>query len=234
MRRAIILLALTSCLCGLRAKCAEAQSPSYSALPADPPGEARGAQEVDGIAARIEDDILTESEVRELAAFQKLVDGKSKTRTKVIQELADQWILRGEASTAKYPLPSKEEVDRAYAEFVKQFPSAEEYQKRCVAAGLTESAVRRILEQQLYLARFVDYRFRPGAQVDEKQIEAYYKDEFAPQLTARGETVPPLEDVEETIREVLVQRAINELATKWMDETRGRLKIDIVAGGDAP
>ena len=60
----------------------------------------------------------------------------------------------------------------------KQFASPEEFKKRCAAAGLTEAAVRRMLEQQLYLSRFLDYRFRPAAQVDAKQIETYYNDEF--------------------------------------------------------
>ena len=91
-----------------------------------------------------------------------------------------------------------------------------------------------MLEQQIYLSRFLDYRFRPAAQVDEKQIEAYYNDEFAPQLKARGGKVPPVDDVEDTIREVLVQRDIDTLAKQWLDDTRDRLKIDIMSNGEAP
>jgi hypothetical protein len=244
MRRtlfAIVVMALNACACGLGAASAHAQTqapthvpthaPAYTALPADAAADATGAQTVDGIAARIEDDVLTESEVRELSAFQKLVDGRSKSRVEVIQELADQWIMRGEATTALFPLPSAEDVGRAYEQLGKQFGTPEEFAKRSAEAGLTESAIRRILEQQLYLSRFIGYRFRPAAQVDEKQIAAYYNDEFAAKLKARGETVPALEDVEDTIREVLIQRAISDRAAKWLDETRGRMKIDIVAEG---
>jgi hypothetical protein len=43
--------------------------------------------------------------------------------------------------------------------------------------------------------------------------------------------VPPLDDVDDTIREVLIQRAINDRATKWLDDTRDRLRIDIVSQG---
>jgi hypothetical protein len=190
-----------------------------------------GVQTVDAIAARIEDDVITESEVHELTAFQKLADGHAKSRAEVIQELADQWVVRGEANTAKFPLPSKEDVDRATSQFEGQFSSPGEFEKRRAAAGISESAIRRMVEQQLYLARFIDYRFRPAAQVGEKQIADYYNDEFAPQLKARGDTVPPLEDVEDTIREVLIQRAITDRANKWLDETRPTLKIDLVATG---
>jgi len=192
------------------------------------------AQVIDGVAARIEDDVITESEVRELSAFQELVDGRAKPRPEVIKELADQWIVRGEASAAKYPRPSKDDADRAYAQFVDQFPSREELAAQCKKVGLSDAALRRLVGEQLYLARFLDYRFRPAAQVDEKQIEAYYRDEFSPQLKLRGDVVPPLDKVEDTIREVLIQRAINERAAKWLDDARERLKIDVMPEGNTP
>jgi hypothetical protein len=203
------------------------------AAPQDPPAATASADEqtVDGVAARIEDDILMESEVRELGAFQQLVDGSAKPREELIRELADQWIVRGEIETAKYPPPSAADVDRAYAQLAGQFGSPEEFARRCAAVGLSEAAVRRMLQQQTYLSRFLDFRFRPAAQIDSKQIESYYNDQFVPQLKAKNQPIPPLDDVEDTIREVLVQRAINDRSTQWLDDTRSRLKIDVVTHG---
>lgn len=230
MERVILILATMAWLAGPLARNGLAQTPP----PAEAPAANLNAQPIDGVAARIEDDILTDSEVRELAAFQQLVDGKSKSRDELIRELADQWIVRGEADASKYPQPKQGDVDGAYNQLAAQFSSMTEFEKRCAEAGLSEAAVRRMLEQQIYLARFLDYRFRPAAQVDEKQIQAYYNDEFAPQLKARGEKVPPVDDVEDTIREVLVQRDINTLAKQWLDDTRDRLKIDIMSDGEVP
>jgi hypothetical protein len=232
MPRAIFIFVLMAGVSGPEAGRAAAQAHSLSELrPAPAIG---GTQTVDGVAARIESDILTESEVRELAAFQKLVEGRAKARSELIRELADQWIVRGEARTAKFSRPSQADVDRAYAQLVKQFASPQEFEGRCTSAGITEAVLRTMLEQQLYLSQFLDYRFRPAAQVDRKQVEDYYRDEFAPQLKARGQPVPPLEDVQESIREVLVQRAISERATQWLDATRERLKIDVVSPGGDP
>jgi hypothetical protein len=220
----VLILGSLALLAGPRAWQARAQSAS----PSKSPAQDSSAIPVDGIAARIEDDLILESEVRELGAFQILSDGKAKPRDVVIRELADQWVVRGEANAAKYPFPSADEIENAFQQFVKQFPSSEEFYKRLAAADLTEAAVKRILAQQLYLAHFLDYRFRAAAQVDDKEVEKYYNEEFAPQLKARNEPVPPLEDVEDTIREVLIQRAINDRAEKWLDDTRQRLKIDVV------
>ena len=192
------------------------------------------ARIIDGVAARIEDDIITESEVRELAAFQLLVDGRAKPRPELIRELADQWIAGGEARVANYPQPSEEDVKRVFEQLVAKFPSPEEFKKRATDVGLTEADVRRLLARQLYLSRFLDYRFRAAAQVDQKQIEAYYNNELVPQLESQNQPVPSLEDVQDAIQEVLVQRAINDRATAWLDETRARLKIDLIAGGEQP
>jgi len=228
--RAACLFGLLLWFLSLAGFCARAHAQSGTTAPEDP---AAGATEtIDGIAARIEDDILTESEVRELMAFQRLVDGKAKTRVEAIRELGDQWIVRGEANAAKFPLPAAEQVEQAYQQLVKQFPSPQEFERRYRAAGLAEAGIRRILREQVYLSRFLDYRFRPAAQVDDKQVAAYYQREFVPQLKARGDAIPPLEDVEDTIREVLIQRAISQGATKWLEETRGQLKLDIVDRGE--
>lgn len=241
MRSAIFICGLLVWLLGFAANRASAQTGTNSEMTPAPgvTGSSNSSassgspdtQQVDGVAARIEDDIITESEVRELAAFQLLVDGKSKPRAELIRELSDQWLIRSEATATKYAQPPAADVDRAYAEFVKQFPSPEDFQKRCASAGLTEAAVRRMVSQQLYLSRFIDYRFRPEAQVSDEQVETYYRDEFSPQLKARDEPVPPLDDVDETIREVLIQRAISDRAAKWLSESRDKLKIDIVAPG---
>jgi len=235
MRRALLTFGLLAWSVGFAASRAGAQTESYSELPparyASGSSGSWGAQQVDGVAARIEDDIITESEVRELGAFQNLVDGKAKPRAELIRELSDQWMIRAEASATKYAHPPATDVELAYAEFVKQFPSPEEFQKRRTDAGLTEAAVRRMVAQQLYLSRFIDYRFRPEAQVSDEQVEAYYRDEFSPQLKARNEPVPPLDDVDDTIREVLIQRAISDRAAKWLNDSRERLKIDVVSQG---
>lgn len=232
MRRTIFILVV----CGWLAAAAAGPMSAGAQVSSESSGVAGSGpvQEVDGVAARIEDDILTESEVRELGAFQLLVDGQAKPRAEKIRELADQWIVRGEATAADYPRPSVEDVNRAWMQFTAHFPSPEEFEKRRAAAQLGEPAIRRLLAEQLYLSRFLEYRFRPAAQVEQKQIDAYYQNEFVPRLRASGQAVPGIESVADTIREVLVQRAISERATQWLDDTRSRVKIDIVPEGDRP
>jgi hypothetical protein len=188
---------------------------------------APAARVIDAIAARVEDDIIAESEVRELAAFQKLLEGGAKSRAEIISELVDQWIVRTEAGNAAFPHPSSSEVDEEYARLAKQAGSPEALRARMAELNLTEAAARRILERQLYLSRFLDYKFRTAIQLDPKQIDAYYQDELAPQLRSRGQAVPLRDSVEDQIREVLTQREINQRSARWLDEAKARLRIDV-------
>ncbi len=74
----------------------------------------RATVTVDGIAARIEGDIVTESQLNELAGFQKLVDGKAGSRADLLRELTDQWIVNTEAQTARFGRPKPEDVTQAF------------------------------------------------------------------------------------------------------------------------
>jgi hypothetical protein len=183
---------------------------------------------VDRIVARIEDDIITLSEVRELGRYQQLVEGRAGSDDRLLAELIDQWIVNSEATAARFPRPIEAEVNRELDGLEKQFASPEAYRARLRELGLS-AAVRRIVERQLYLVRYLDYKFRPAAQVDAEAIEKYYREQLTPQLTAAGQTVPPLESVEDEIRELLTERQIGERTSRWLDETRSRLKIELPA-----
>ncbi|MGA9882201.1 MAG: hypothetical protein WBQ34_00630 [Candidatus Acidiferrales bacterium] len=186
---------------------------------------------IDGIAVRIESDIITESQVDELAAYQKLVNGKSNPRAEVIRELIDQWIVSGEATATQYPKPLPADVDRAFAQLEKRIGPPTDFEKRCADAGISVRAVRGILTEQIHLSRFLDFRFRPAAQVDAKQVQKYYQDVLVPQLKAKGEKTPSIADVEPEIREVLIQQDIDALSKQWLDDTRSGLTIDILSQG---
>jgi hypothetical protein len=183
---------------------------------------ARPAETVDRIVARVEGDIILLSEERELAAYQQLVDGHSQSHDELIEALIEQWVVRNEAQEANFPVPGAADIDAELKRIQSTFPSAQAYRDRLAAAGLTPQGLRRIVEQQFYLERYLDYKFRPAVQIDDEAIAKYYQDELAPALRARGQTPPPLDEVRDRISEVLVQRGINERANSWFANAGSR------------
>jgi len=186
----------------------------------------RAQQVVDRIVARVEEDIILLSDLRELGAYQQLVDGRTASDDRLLTQLVEQWIVHAEATAARFPRPSEAEVNRELNRLEHQFPGPEAFRSRLRELGLAEGVVRRLVERQLYLARYLDYKFRPAADVDGAAVEKYYREHLLPSLTGRGLAVPGLEAVQEQIRELLTQREISERATRWLEETRSRLKIE--------
>lgn len=192
-------------------------------------------QVVDRIVVRIEDDIITLSQLRELAAYQELVDNRTEPDDRLRSELIEQWVINSEATTAHFPEPAASEIDREVAKVEANFPKEQAYRERLAALGLSPDDVRRMVTRQIYLARYLDYKFRPSVQVGDDDISKYYKDELVPALKAKGQKPPALSpSVSDEIREVLVQRGIDDRAASWLDQTKSRLRIEIEAASNAP
>jgi hypothetical protein len=185
-----------------------------------------GQEVVDRIVARVENDIILLSDVRELREYQEMVDGKSESQSAILDRLIDQWIVRSEAELAQFPLPDDSEVDRGVSRVVKSFTSPEEYEARKKQSGLSDPEIRKIVAAQLYLSNYLDSRFRPSAQIDEKAIEDFYQNKVLTRAKARGQEPPSLAAARDIIQEALVQSDINEQADRWLKESRARLHVE--------
>lgn len=184
------------------------------------------AQEViDRIVAHVENDVVLLSDIRMLARYQLLVDGRSESDGAILDRLIDQWIVRNEAAAARTPQPSDADIDRGLRRLERSFASTEDYQARRKLAGLTEDDVRHITADQLYLDSYLDSRFRPSVQVDEPAIEKFYENAVVPRAKARGQNPPTLDAAHDYIQEALVQQGINEQADRWLKETHGRVHV---------
>jgi hypothetical protein len=185
----------------------------------------RAQEVVDRIVARVENDLILLSDVRELEEYQQLLDGKSESESALVDRLIDQWIVRSEAQLSRFPEPKDEEINREVSRVVKSFGSPAEYEARKKQSGLSDTEVRKIVATQLYLSNYLDSRFRPSAQIDEKAVEDFYQNAVVPRAKARGQEPPTLDASRDIIQDALVQSDITEQADRWLKETRDRLHV---------
>ena len=181
---------------------------------------------IDRVAARVESDIILLSDVRGLGRYQVFIDGKSESDAQILDRLIDQWIVRNEANAARYPQPSDEEVQRSLARLKRSFSSPAEFEDRRRQSGLSSEELLAMVKSQLYLSNYLDTRFRPSIQADEKDVEKFYKERVVPRAEERGQAPPTLEAARDFIQEALVQRAINEQADRWLKESRSRIRVE--------
>jgi parvulin-like peptidyl-prolyl isomerase len=189
---------------------------------------------VDRIVAHIEGDIILQSQVRELSALQQLIDGQAESDDKLLNELIQQWVVETEATASHFPQPAQSEIDRELTRLREHFSSPENYASRLNELGLSAQQVRQLLSRQIYVERYIDYKFRPSVQVEPAAIDAYYKQELMPEMAKTNQPVPSRSEVESQIRELLIQRGISDLTMKWLDDTKSRLKIEIATAGGKP
>ncbi|HKV23113.1 MAG TPA: hypothetical protein VJN93_00840 [Candidatus Acidoferrum sp.] len=185
---------------------------------------------VNRIVARVENDIILQSDVRELQRYQELLDGKSESQDQALDRLIDQWIVRSEAELSQFPHPKDEDVDRGVQRVEKSFASTEEYKSREKQCGMTDAEVRKIVASQLYLSNYLDSRFRPSSQVSEAEIEDFYQKKIIPTAQARGQQPPTLDAARETIQEALIQGKITAQTDQWLKESRDRLQVEKYLG----
>jgi hypothetical protein len=186
----------------------------------------RSQELLDQIAARVESDIILLSQVRTLSRYQMLVDGKAESDAVILDRLIDQWIVRSEADTARFPHPADVEIAHGAEHLQASFASPEEYEVRKKQSELSDKEIRRMVAEQLYLSNYLDSRFRPAVQVDAKQVEDFYQQSVVPRAKAHNQAPPPLDASREYIQEALVQRGINDQADVWLKESRARLHVE--------
>jgi peptidyl-prolyl cis-trans isomerase SurA len=78
---------------------------------------------------------------------------------------------------------------------------------------------------QLTLLRFIDYRFRPGIQILDSEVRAYYEQQL-PEFRQEGsKPAPELSEVRSQITELLTQQRIDESLDRWLADTRLQVAI---------
>jgi len=195
------------------------------------PGAARPQEVVDRIVARVENDVLLQSDLQELERYQKFVDDKSESETVLLDRLIDQWIVRTEAEAARFPQPSESDVQRGSDRLVRSFGSQEEFAARKKKYGLSDADLKKMVTAQTFLSNYLDSRFRPSVPVDSKAVQEFYEKNVIPRAKARGQTSPTLDEAQDFIHELLVQRGINEQADRWLQESRAHLHVKTFLSG---
>jgi hypothetical protein len=192
------------------------------------------AETVDRVVASIGNAALTASDVGQEYRFELFLDGQSPsglpdlvTRERVRDRLIEQRLLTEEAQAEKVErtdLPSQ--AAATLAEVRQKYPSEEAWQAALRALEMDEREVLQRLEDQALVLRIIDQRLRPAAWVERAGIEAYYQKTFAREHGEQAAgPAPALEEVENQIREILVQEKINQLLPSWLQELKASRRV---------
>jgi parvulin-like peptidyl-prolyl isomerase len=201
-----------------------------------------GQKIVDRMVVVVNNHVITESDWNEQERFEALAEGRSPKNVEhspaALERLIDRELISEHIRNVSFQHATPEQVAKQIAEIRKLIPAqqsrTEEDWKRTLAEySLTEEDVEDIIARQLDVLRFVEVRFRPSVQVSPEEVDAYYKETFLPELkkSASSGSQPPLNQVKDKIKELLVEQRVNEILNNWVQGLRSQANIQRL---DAP
>ncbi|MGH9455525.1 MAG: hypothetical protein ACRD2O_16315, partial [Terriglobia bacterium] len=111
----------------------------------------------------------------------------------------------------------------------KKFPNEKAFEAALQPLGITKQQLLGEIASQQRILHIVDERLRPAAVVDAEDVQDYYQRTLVPQLAHAGNrNPPPLPEVEAKIREILVQKRMNQLLTRWLSQLRSAQHVELL------
>ncbi len=188
------------------------------------------AEILDRVVASIGQEAITASDVAEEYRFERFLDAQwpapppnSASLASARERLTYQMLLTREENPGPAEKAQSEEAAAArLATLRKAFARAEDFDGALHDLGMTESEVLARIAQQELLLRLIDQRLRPTASPSDDEVAGYYRSTFVPEFQKKngGAAAPPLSAVEGQIREILIQKRINELLEQWIEELK--------------
>jgi len=188
---------------------------------------------VDRIAAVIDQQVLTVSEVSQLAEvrFFPRVAGRNDDdyRHDILEALIAQALRYRDVERFGAQDIPKDSIEARLVEIQHRFASPAELDAALAHAELTPDELRTLIKRQLQVEAYIQERFAPLIFVSNDDIASYYNGPWRQQRVARGLAVPPLADVREEIRTLIRSRQLDQQIETWTTQLRARANVDVYA-----
>jgi len=197
---------------------------------------------LDHVVAIINGEVLLESDVQEemrLAVLQPItVPAGQNTGLRAAQRLINRTLILSqmkEQQQIDYAV-TDEELKKSLDDLKNQLPicgqlqcsSLEGWQKFLKANDLTEQEVNDRWRQRLEILKFIQMRFGSGIRIPRQDIEKYYKTNVVTAFDKMKQPPPPLANVSDRIREILLQQQVNSLLRDWLRSLREQGSVQIL------
>jgi hypothetical protein len=202
----------------------------------------RAADIVDRIVATVNGHVILQSDWDDAVRFEAFIEGRplekltDQDRSRALDSLIDQELLREQSQGADASQPPSEEVQQRIMDIQKEHKATTSSAWHAALAryGLAQKQVETWLAHDIAVLHQVEARLRPTVQIAPQMIESYYQDTFLPELRKSGAQDVPLAQVSGKIREILTEQKVNELFTSWLHSLRSESKISTPSSTPAP
>jgi hypothetical protein len=199
------------------------------------------AQVLDRVVAVVNNQAILTSDIDDEIRLSVLDPGRgglgALTRSRALDQLIGRALIeqqiRQEDVLAAHPEAS--EVDARLKEIRSQLPACVRedcatdagWKAFLAAHRLSQEHVEAYVAYRIEILRFIEQRFREGIRITPEEIATYYHNTLTPQY-AKGEAIPPLDQVSSRIQEILLQQRVNALFDDWLNNLRKQGEIEVL------
>ena len=188
------------------------------------------AEIIDRIAISVGNQVITESQIDQdirLTAFlnRASLNLDPAEKKEAARRLVEQALIRREMELSRYPLPTMSDADESMKTIRSRYSSENDFRAALDSYGIDEALLKRRLWWQLTFLRFIEYRFRPGIQVSDADIQRYYQQELERRKGAGGAPAPSLDEMRSSIEQTLTEERIDQDLDRWLADARTQVPI---------
>ena len=191
------------------------------------------AEIIDRIAVSVGNQVITVSDLDREIRVTAFLNGAqpgftAEAKRRAADMMVRQRLVRREIELSKYPQPDPSDVEPVLKHFKEEnYPDAAAYNQALAKAEVTDQEVRAQILWQLTFLRFIDVRFRPGVQVSDEDVQAYFTKSIEPAAKAAsaGQAVL-IDDYRERIIEILTEQQVDKDLDTWIREAIKRTVVE--------
>jgi hypothetical protein len=187
---------------------------------------------VDRIAAVIDQQVLTVSEVAQLVEirfFPRTSESEDDHRRDVLDALIAQALRFRDVERFGAQDIARDAIEARIVEIRGRFASEAEFLAALGRAELSIEEVQALVKRQLQVEAYIQERFAPLVFVSAEDIEEYYRGPWTTQRRERGLAVPPLAQVREEVRLAVRASRVQQEIERWTGQLRERANVDVYA-----
>lgn len=184
------------------------------------------SETIDRIAAIVNDDIITQSEVSAMEKLQLNVSGLPKVESTLADRI-NHHLLVQQIQRQPPPTVTPEMIRDTTESITREHGGNEELLVFLNSIGMNYEDFDNELREQLSIREFINLRFRPFVNVKIEEAEDYYNNVYKLEFEAEGKSPPSFAESFETIQSVLAASRVLERTKEWLDQLKKEASIYI-------
>ncbi len=185
------------------------------------------ATTVDRLAITMGSTIITELQIDEDLRVSALLNEQPinrdlDSRRAAADRLVEQLLIQHEIELSRYPAPSNEEIATFYSQVAGTLGGPTRLKELLAEYDISEQTLRAHLSAQLATLRFIEFRFRPDANITDSEIEEAYRRQVSDAAAASKQMD---EKQKAKLSEMLIGERTDAALNSWLAESRKQVNI---------